>query len=174
MSNRGPIIFAYAALFALSLPVPLLHHYHTDKVIETMRPVIKLADGRWTPMLMPVHVLLVRQLGQLSWGIPCALIALFALSFSRELFARSDTVCAVAICQCAFTTFYAFYATLILGVQWLEWTQQRPNQALQRTAPAVTLAASCLRLSPTTQPSRQPPPSLSLGSLGVLCPLFRE
>ena len=41
-----------------------------------------------------------------------------------------------------------------------------PNQALQRTAPAVTLAASCLRLSPTAQPSRQPPPSLSLGSLG--------
>lgn len=41
-----------------------------------------------------------------------------------------------------------------------------PNQALQRTAPAVTLAASGLRLSPTMQPARQPPPSLSLGSLG--------
>ena len=41
-----------------------------------------------------------------------------------------------------------------------------PNPALQRTAPAVTLAASCLRLSPTTQPARQPPRSLSLGSLG--------
>jgi len=39
-----------------------------------------------------------------------------------------------------------------------------PNQALQRTAPAVTLAAP--PPSPT-QPSRQPPPSLSLGSLGV-------
>ena len=42
-----------------------------------------------------------------------------------------------------------------------------PNHALQRTAPAVTLAASCLRLSPAMQPARQPPPSLSLGSLGV-------
>ena len=44
--------------------------------------------------------------------------------------------------------------------------QPRPNHALQRTAPAVTLAASGLRLSPTVQPARQPPPSLSLGSLG--------
>jgi len=42
-----------------------------------------------------------------------------------------------------------------------------PNHALQRTALAVTLAASCLRLSPTMQPARQPPPSLSLGSLGA-------
>jgi hypothetical protein len=40
---------------------------------------------------------------------------------------------------------------------------QSPNHALQRTAPAVTLAAP--PPSPT-QPSRQPPPSLSLGSLG--------
>ena len=39
-----------------------------------------------------------------------------------------------------------------------------PNHALQRTAPAVTLAAP--PPSPA-QPSRQPPPSLSLGSLGV-------
>jgi len=37
-----------------------------------------------------------------------------------------------------------------------------PNHALQRTAPAVTLAAP--PPSPA-QPSRQPPPSLSLGSL---------
>ena len=44
---------------------------------------------------------------------------------------------------------------------------ETPNHALQRTAPAVTLAASCLCLSPTVQPARQPPPSLSLGSLGV-------
>ena len=46
-------------------------------------------------------------------------------------------------------------------------TPATPNQALQRTAPAVTLAASSLRLSPTAQPSRQPPPSLSLGSFGA-------
>jgi len=39
-----------------------------------------------------------------------------------------------------------------------------PNHALQRTAPALTLAAP--PPSPA-QPSRQPPPSLSLGSLGV-------
>ena len=42
-----------------------------------------------------------------------------------------------------------------------------PNHALQRTRPAVTPAASSRRLSPTTQRSRQPGESLSLGSLGV-------
>ena len=42
-----------------------------------------------------------------------------------------------------------------------------PNHALQRTAPAVTLAASAAAFPPTMQPARQPPPSLSLGSLGV-------
>ena len=41
-----------------------------------------------------------------------------------------------------------------------------PNHALQRTAPAVTLAASAAALPPTVQPARQPPPSLSLRSLG--------
>ena len=39
-----------------------------------------------------------------------------------------------------------------------------PDHALQRTAPAVTLAAP---RRPATQPSRQPPPSLSLGSLSL-------
>ena len=43
---------------------------------------------------------------------------------------------------------------------------RRPNQALQRTRSAVTLAASCRRLSPATQPARQLRESLSLGSLG--------
>ena len=46
-------------------------------------------------------------------------------------------------------------------------SNEAPNHVLQRTAPAVTLAASGLRLSPTVQPARQPPPSLSLRSLGV-------
>jgi len=41
-----------------------------------------------------------------------------------------------------------------------------PEQALQRTGAAVKPAASCLRLSPTAQRSRQPRRSLSLGSLG--------
>ena len=37
---------------------------------------------------------------------------------------------------------------------------------LQRTGTAVTPAVSCLCLYPTTQRSRQPRRSLSLGSLG--------
>jgi len=43
---------------------------------------------------------------------------------------------------------------------------ESPNHALQRTAPHVTAAASGLRLSPTMQPPRRAPRSLSLGSLG--------
>ena len=46
-------------------------------------------------------------------------------------------------------------------------SNRTPNHALQRTGAAVTPAASGLRLSPTTQRSRQPRPSLSLGSLAV-------
>ncbi len=53
-------------------------------------------------------------------------------------------------------------------------SERTPNHALQRTGAAVTAPASCLHLSPATQGPRQPRPSLSLGSLGVLCPLFRE
>ena len=50
---------------------------------------------------------------------------------------------------------------------------ETPNHALQRTRPAVTPAASCLRLSPTAQRSRQPGESLSLGSLGVATRIVR-
>ena len=48
-----------------------------------------------------------------------------------------------------------------------------PNHALQRTAPAVTLAASAAAFPPTVQPARQPPPSLSLGSLGAATRIVR-
>ena len=64
------------------------------------------------------------------------------------------------------------------------------NHALQRTAPRVTVAAissldpsrpgvalsyaRSLSLRLTRQLPRHAPPSLSLGSLGVLCTLFRE
>ena len=46
-------------------------------------------------------------------------------------------------------------------------SKRTANHALQRTGAAVTPAASCLRLSPAAQRSRQPRRSLSLGSLGV-------
>ena len=49
---------------------------------------------------------------------------------------------------------------------------ESPNHALQRTAPAVTARASAAAFPPTMHGPRQPPPSLRLGSLGVLraCP----
>jgi len=44
--------------------------------------------------------------------------------------------------------------------------ERTPNHALQRTGAAVTPAASAAALPPAMQRSRQPRPSLSLGSLG--------
>jgi len=121
--SKAPAV-AYMALLGLALPVPLLHHYHTDGVIETMRPMIKLNDGHWSPLLMPIHILFLRWLGQLSWGLPCAILLLLVLSFRQKSLRRWATVCEVAIFQCAFTTFYGFYATWLLGSQWLEWTHR--------------------------------------------------
>jgi len=119
MSRRLQIIIAYLALFTLALPVPLLHQFRTDRAIESMRPAIELADGTYSPMLMPAHILLLRWLGQLSFTVPVVVLVMFALSFWREVFARFTTISALAICQCAFSTLYAAYATLLLGVAWL-------------------------------------------------------
>ena len=44
---------------------------------------------------------------------------------------------------------------------------ERPNHALQRTAPCVTAPASAAAFPPTMQVPRRTPQSLSLGSLGV-------
>jgi hypothetical protein len=46
-------------------------------------------------------------------------------------------------------------------------TTRTPNHALQRTATAVTARASAAAFPPAMHGPRQPPPSLSLGSLGV-------
>ena len=53
-------------------------------------------------------------------------------------------------------------------------SERTPNHALQRTGVAVTARASAAAFPPAMHGPRQPRPSLSLGSLGVLCPLFRE
>jgi hypothetical protein len=125
MSKKLPPICAYLALLILSLPVPLLHNHQTAGVIESMRPVMKV-DGHWTPMLMPVEILFLRWLGQLSWWIPWIVLGLFIFSFWRESLTRWSTICAVAIGECMFTTFYAWYATWLLGFQWLEWVSRAP------------------------------------------------
>ena len=119
MRKRIPVIIAYLALLALALPVPLLHHYQTDRAIETLRPVIKLDDGSYSAMLLPVHILLLRWLGQLSQAVPFGVAIAFVLSFWRESFARPAALCVIAVCQCAFTAFYAFYCTLLLGSELL-------------------------------------------------------
>ena len=119
MRKKLRVIIAYLALLILALPVPLLHHYRTNRAIEAMRPAIKLEDGRYVAMLMPFHILLLRWLGQLSQVVAFAVITAFLLSFWRDTFARPAAVCAVAFCQCAFTTLYALYATSLLGMEWL-------------------------------------------------------
>ena len=119
MKKRLPVIVAYLALLVLSLVIPLLHHYHTDRVVEGMRPAIKLDDGTYSPMLLPMTTLFLRWLGQLSYWVPVFVFSFLVLSFWRERFTRFTTVCALAICQCAFTTFYALYATYILGIEFL-------------------------------------------------------
>jgi hypothetical protein len=124
MRKKLPVIFAYLALLVLSLGVPLLHHYQTDRAIEAMRPAIKLEDGSYSPMLMPMPLLLLRWLGQLSSLIPAGVLVAFALSFWRESFARPGALCFVAICQCTFTTIYALYSTLLLGSEWLHHAAQ--------------------------------------------------
>ena len=53
-------------------------------------------------------------------------------------------------------------------------SERTPNHALQRTGVAVTARASAAAFPPALHGPRQPRPSLSLGSLGVLRPLFRE
>ena len=120
MTKRLPVIFAYMVLLVLSLPVPLLHHYQTDRAIETMRPFIKMPDGHYAPMLMPVPVLALRWLGQLSYYVPFLILALLLLSFCWEALTELTTICSVAICQCAFTTLYALYATWLLGMYCLK------------------------------------------------------
>ncbi len=119
MRKKLPVIAAYIALLVFSLPVPLLHQRLTDRAIESMRPVMKMADGSLQAMLMPADILLLRWLGQLSWFVVCAVFISFLLSFWRERFARFTMISTVAICQCAFTSLYAFYATLLLGQTWL-------------------------------------------------------
>jgi hypothetical protein len=113
--RRLAVVFAYLALIFISLPVPLLHSYRTDRAIESMRPVMRLDDGTYTHMLLPSEFLFLRWCGQISWMLVYVVVLFFLLSFVRDVFARFSTICAVAICLCAFTALYAFYATLLLG-----------------------------------------------------------
>ena len=119
MRKKLPVILAYLALLLLASPIPLLHRYRTDKAIERMRPAIKMEDGSHLPTLMPGHILFLRWLGQLSQVFPFAILAAFLLSFRQATFARPAALLIIAIGQCAFTTLYALFSTLLLGNEWL-------------------------------------------------------
>ena len=113
--KRSPVILAYFALLFLSLAVPFLHLYQGDRVIETLRPAFRNEDGTYIAMLMPMHILGLRWLGELSWFVPFVVFVLFVTSFWRETLTRFTTICTVAIFQCAFITLYATYAILLFG-----------------------------------------------------------
>jgi hypothetical protein len=98
MHKRQSVIIAYLALLVLSLPIPLLHYYQTNRVIENLRPFFKLDDGTYSPTLLPVTTLFLRWLGQLSWWVTVCVFVFFMLSFWREKFMRFTTICALAIC----------------------------------------------------------------------------
>src|ERR1041385_1847849 len=115
MRKKLPTVISYLALLLLSLPVPFLHSYQTVKAIENMRPVFKLDDGSYVGTLMPMPILFLRWLGQLSWWIPFIILALFVISFWRDSLSRFTTISAIAICQCAFATIYALYSAYLLA-----------------------------------------------------------
>lgn len=118
MRKKLFLMAAYLGLLLLALPVPILHHYLTDRAIEGMRPVIQLADGSYSSLLLPAHILLLRWLGELSQWMVVGVFGALILSFWPTWLARPAGVCAVAFSQCAFTTLYAFYAALLLGAEW--------------------------------------------------------
>ena len=64
-------------------------------------------------MLIPVTTLFLRWLGQWSWWIPMIIVVLFLASFREVRYARFNWICTLAICQCAFVTLYAVYATFV-------------------------------------------------------------
>jgi hypothetical protein len=113
--KRLPVIAAYIFLAALSLPIPLVHYYRTDKIIERSRIVATLRDGTLSPGLLPATTLLLRCLGNMSWWMAVLVLLFFALSFRRENYMRFTTICALAIGQCAFATIYAVYAAIVLA-----------------------------------------------------------
>ena len=87
MRKRLPVIIAYVALLALSLPVPLLHHFQTDRVVESLRPVIKLNDGTYSPTLLPVTTLFLRWLRHFVMAAAAGLFLCFG-----GLFAEVSTI----------------------------------------------------------------------------------
>jgi len=98
VNAKLPVIIAYITLLVLSLPIPLLHHYQTDKAIETVRPYFKLPDGTYGEMLMPADFLFLRWLGELSWYVTFGFLVAFVFSFWRENLRQ----CSMLFCFCSF------------------------------------------------------------------------
>jgi hypothetical protein len=106
MGSKLRTIGAYLALLAISLPVPLLQRI-TGQAIEGMR-----VGG-----LHPIDLLAVRSVGEASW-VPVLVITLcLILSFFHEAFTRFSVIAALAICQAAFTAFYACTVTVALVLE---------------------------------------------------------
>lgn len=115
MHKRLPVVLAYLLLFLLSLPVPLLHHYRTSQAIEGARLQLKMDDGAFIPSMLPADVLFLRWFGEFSQTLAIVLFISFAASFWWDELLQKKVIVVVAICQCAFTSMYAVYATFLLA-----------------------------------------------------------
>ena len=73
---------------------------------------------------------------------------------AKAFYRRAEPAALLFVLRQVFTSFH----------ETLSFAQPRPNQALQRTAPCVTVAASAAAFPPAMQLPRGTPLSLSLGS----------
>jgi hypothetical protein len=87
------------------------------RAIEQMRPAFKMEDGTYEGGLLPGDLLIVRDLGHLSWIVLITVAAFFLLSFFVNAFARMETICALAVCQLAYMTVYALSLMMTLLVR---------------------------------------------------------
>jgi hypothetical protein len=104
--KRLNVICFYVVLIVLALPVPVQQR-QMAQAIEGMRPAFKMDDGTYEGGLLPGDLLAAREIGKLSWIVLMVVSVFFALSFFVNVFARMETVCALAVCQLGYTTFYA-------------------------------------------------------------------
>jgi len=102
LEARMPYLF----LLALSLPIPILHHYLADAATNTTRR---------GPLLTPAPFLLVKWFGDIAGLIPVILVLLLFLSLKIDRLIRPLVMCSIAILLCAFATFYGWYCCLLLS-----------------------------------------------------------
>jgi hypothetical protein len=117
MRNRLEIIAAYFGLLLLSLPIPLFDVRITEATIRRMTPAFQADDEKWYYGLTPGDLMMLWELGHLSYWIPLIVLVMFTLSFWRDFFAQFSTVCLAALLQCGFATAYGLGVVMAFTVR---------------------------------------------------------